>query len=294
MTGSLTDVPGILVGHAEVPGGGSGCTAILGPFRGRVCVPGLASGTRELEVLRAEHVTRRIDALLLSGGSAFGLAAAQGIVEWLEERGQGHWTPNGIVPIVPGAILYDLAVGKPRPGPEEGRAACDAASDGPVPEGQVGAGAGATVGKFAGFDHAVPGGIGSASCQVDGYTVGALAAVNALGSVVGRDGKVMAGPDPDRTPLAIPSREGQNTTLCVVGTDAPLSPVDLGRVLTMAQTALARRIVPVHTPFDGDVVFGVTTAEDIRPWESPEVMSLGLGATRVLEDAILAAVGGAS
>ncbi len=298
----LTAVEGIRVGHAEVPGGGSGCTVILGPFRARAELPGMASGTREIPVLDEGHVTPTADALLFTGGSAFGLAAADGVMRWLEARGEGFPTGVAPVPIVPTAVLFDLSPGRGRPGPDEGERACEAAGVGPVARGRVGAGVGARVGKLLGPDHSVPGGVGSSSGTFGGWNVAALAVVNALGEVVDREGRVVAGPQGTRALLEEgrtgtgPSgefpdfREGENTTLCVVATDAPLSFRDLGRVLRVAATALPRRISPVFTPFDGDVVFGLVPEGDPQPMSSSEVLALGVGLREELEEAILDAV----
>jgi len=299
----LTAVEGIRVGHAEVPGGGSGCTVILGPFRARAELLGMASGTRELPVLDERHVTSRADALLLTGGSAFGLAAADGVMRWLEARGEGF--PTGVVPvpIVPTAVLFDLAPGRARPGPDEGERACEAAEMGPVLRGRVGAGIGARVGKLLGPAHSAPGGVGSSSRRFGERTVAALAVVNALGEVVDREGRVVAGPQGTRAILEEGRtgkgrrgefedfREGENTTLCVVATDAPLSFRDLGRVLQVAATALPRRISPVFTPFDGDVIFGLAPEGDPRPMSSREVLALGVALREELEEAVLDAVG---
>ena len=301
MTGSITDVPGIRVGHAEVPGGGSGCTVILGPFRARMDVPGMATGSRELDVLRGEHVVDQADALLLTGGSAFGLAAADGVMAWLEERGIGHVTRLGPVPIVPAAVLFDLAPGRARPGPEDGRRACDAASDGPVREGRVGAGAGATVDKLRGIDRASPGGVGSASRPRGRWTVGAFVVVNAVGRVTSREEAPGAFPpsgppatsDPSESPERRPEdplHPGEHTTLAVVATDAPLGGADLTRVARLAATALARRITPVHTPFDGDLTFALSTAGDAEAFSLEEVTGIGLAAREALEDAIVRGV----
>jgi L-aminopeptidase/D-esterase-like protein len=311
--GTLSEgfVPGLAVGHAEVPGGGSGCTVVLGPFRARVEKAGLATGSRELDVLSEDHVAPLADAVLLTGGSAFGLAAAQGVVAWLEERGRGHPTTVTPVPIVAAAVLYDLRPGGPRPGPDEGRRACENASFGPVTEGRVGAGAGATVGKLAGRERGSPGGLGAASVLLGKWTVGALAAVNAVGEVLDRSGKIVAGVrapegalgaagfvdgvrlalagEATRGPLA-PPPGGENTTLALIGTDAPLGSADLKRVARLASTALARRISPVHTPFDGDLVFAVSTAAEAEAVPPLEVMRIGLAAREMLETAILRAV----
>lgn len=303
--GRITDVAGIRVGHAEVEGAQSGCTVVLGPFRGAADVRGMATGTRELDALDPRHLVPRIDALLLTGGSAYGLGAADGVMEWLAERGRGFDTGVAPVPIVPAAVLFDLAPGRRRPGPAEGRAACEAAAHGPVAQGRVGAGAGATVGKIAGRENASPGGVGTASLSAGPWTVGALVAVNALGDVIDDAGRIIAGArGPDGAFLDTARylreegaggefgrpREGRNTTLAVVATDAPLSSVNLARMARMASTAMARRISPVNTPFDGDVTFAVSTAEELREVSSGEVMTLGTAARDALEAAVVAGV----
>ncbi len=306
---SLTAVPGIRVGHAQVAGGGSGCSVVLGPFRAVVEITGMATGTRELDTLSEEHLVPRADAVMLSGGSAYGLAAAHGAMAWLAERGQGFPTGADVVPIVPAAILYDLAENRARPDASTGYEACRAASELPVAEGRVGAGTGATVGKIAG--SSMPGGIGSASVQVAGVTVGAIAAVNAVGDVLDADGSIVAGgrgPDGLFVDGSLSLREtppsgefadwrdgsgpqpGQNTTLCLVATDAPLSKRELRRLVRMAATALPRRIRPVNTPFDGDVVFAVSTADEAREVTSGALMALGDAARAALEEAITRAV----
>lgn len=299
---TLTSVPGLLAGHAQVPGGGSGCTVLLGPFRGAVEVRGMATGTRELDVLSPRHLVEEIHAILLTGGSAFGLAAADGVMAWLEGRGEGFDTGVARVPLVPAAVLFDLRPGVPRPGPEEGRRAAEDASAAPVEEGRVGAGAGATVGKLLGPAQASPGGIGSASRDWGGGTVGALAAVNALGDVVARDGTILAGVRGNAgelrssdtlllsggaTPDVMP---GQNTTLAAIATDLPLSRVELGRLGRMASGAFPRAISPVYTPFDGDLLFALSTGKGRRSWTSQELLGLGTVAREVTEEAIRRAV----
>lgn len=317
---TLTAVPGLRVGHATSSDGGTGCTVVLGPFRAAVEVRGLATGTRELGTLDPEHLVPRVDALLLTGGSAFGLDAAAGVMAWHRERGLGYRTPAGPVPIVPAAVLYDLAEGRPKPGPEMGRRACDAAHQGPVETGRVGAGAGATVGKLAGPDRGAPGGVGGGSTTIElsgsgpprRWTVGALAVVNAVGNVLDGEGRIVAGARGEdgtfldaRSALLLAGRAtdgfgregadtpaaGTNTTLAVVATDAPLSRLELVRVARMASTALARRIDPVHTPFDGDVVFAASTATEVgatRP--SSQLLEIGVAARAVLENAITESV----
>ena len=314
---TLTAVPGFRVGHAEVPGGGSGCTVILGPFRGAVEVRGMATGSRELGVLSPEHLVEGVDAVLLSGGSAFGLAAADGVMTWMEERGSGFDTGVGVVPLVPAAVIFDLAPGRERPGPAQGRAACEAASSDGVEEGSVGAGAGATVGKVRGPEGASPGGLGSASMPWREFQVGALAVVNALGDVVGPDGGILAGarsPSGEllgtdahllagrgpggfadaggRADLAGGEKPvpGSNTTLVVLGTDAPLARVELNRWARMATGAFPRAISPVNTPFDGDVLFALSSGSEAGFLDPGDLLTLGVVGRTVVEEAIRRAV----
>lgn len=303
------------MGHAEVPGGGSGCTVVLGPFRGAVEVLGLGTGTRELDVLSPRHLVGGVDAVLLAGGSAFGLAAAEGVMEWLAERGEGFDTGVAPVPLVPSAVIFDLARGTRRPGPREGRLACDAASTSPVAEGRVGAGAGATVGKILGPKGAVFGGVGSAAEPWGEYRVGALAVVNALGDVITADGEILAGARaPEGGFLGTDSfllkrsgpggfpgaawgeggvegpTSGANTTLLVVGTDFPLSRVDLGRLARLGSGAFSRAISPVNTPFDGDVLFALSSGNSWEDLPPGQLMGLGVMARKVAETAIRRAV----
>ena len=275
---------------------------MLGPFRGAVEVTGMATGTRELGVLDPRSLAGRADAVLLTGGSAFGLAAADGVVGWLAERGLGFETPVTPVPQVPAAVIFDLAEGVARPDAALGRLACTVASGAPVAEGAVGAGAGATVGKFAGRERASPGGLGSAGGRSGPYAVGALAVVNALGNVLDREGRVVAGARADdgawidpsaflREPRPAPGgKPGANTTLAVVATDAPLSRGELARVVRVAATALARRVDPVHTPFDGDVVFALSTAPDVAELGPADSLALSVAMRDLLEEAIVRAV----
>jgi L-aminopeptidase/D-esterase-like protein len=262
----------------------------------------MATGTRELGVLSPHHLVSRINAVLLTGGSAFGLAAADGVVAWLAERGEGFHTGVAPVPLVPAAVIFDLDPGVARPGPDEGRRGSETASTAPVPEGRVGAGAGATVGKLLGSATASPGGIGSTSRVFGGGTIGALAVVNALGDVVSEDGEVLAGVrGPSGTfqrsdsiilegrplPSGMP---GTNTTLAVVATDLPLSRVDLGKLAKMASTAFPRAISPVNTPFDGDLVFSLSTADSEQPLATEDLLALGIVARELTEEAIRRAV----
>ncbi len=306
---TITAVPGLRVGHATAPGRATGCTVVIGPFRAAVEVTGMATGTRELGVLDPRHVAPRVNALVLSGGSAFGLAAADGVAEWLAEHRLGYDTGIALVPLVPAAVIFDLADGVPRPDAALGRAACEKASDAPVAEGRVGAGAGATVGKFAGRARSSPGGIGSAGGRHGPYAVGALVVVNALGNVLDASGNVVAGARADRRADA-GGAEGApefldastvlraatvvpplgNTTLGVVATDAPLSRGELARVVRVAATVFLRRIDPVNTPFDGDRVFALSTEPTVSEMDSVAILALGVALRDLLEQAITRAV----
>lgn len=294
-------VPGVRVGSWTDPTARTGCTVVLLPDDGAVAavdVRGAAPGTRETDLLRPENQVQVAHALLLTGGSAFGLAAADGVMRRLEERGVGVATPAGRVPIVPAAVLFDLGVGDPgrRPGPDEGYLATVAAeADAPVQEGPVGAGAGATVGKLFGPADIEAGGLGTAGRRLaDGSTVWALAAVNAVGDVVDEQGRVLAGADTVRRVLEgeqpAPPPVGTNTTLVVVGTDLTLTKSQAHRLATVAHDGLAHAIRPVHTSFDGDTVFafatgGSTTAPG--PWS---ILELEVAAVDVVARAVRRAV----
>lgn len=328
LKGSITDVPGIRVGHAAEEGGRSGCTVLLGPFRAAVEVTGLATGSRELGVLRPHHVAPKVQALLLTGGSAFGLAAADGVMKWLVDHRMGFEVGSHLVPLVPAAVIFDLQDGVPTPTAEMGFAACEAATDAMIHQGRVGAGSGATVGKVGGPERAVPGGLGSYSIEIGPWKVGALAVVNAFGDVLDEWGSILAGargddgvflntsrvfretmnrlaPSDADDPAAAPGQSapppapevtaagavaGGNTTLTVVATDAPLSRVDLERVARVAANGVARRIAPVNTPFDGDITFVLSTAPEPAPLPDFVVTGLGTTAADALEVAIERAV----
>ncbi len=301
---SLTAIPGVQVGHAQDADARTGCTVVLGPFRAGVFVGGFATSTREFDPLTPTHLVPVVDAILLTGGSAFGLSAADGVMQWLEQQGRGFDTTVARIPIVPAAVLFDLAVGsaKRRPDAAMGHAACVAATAAPVLEGAVGAGSGATVGKLMGASGAMSGGIGSWCESVPGYRVGALVAVNALGDVLSERGEILAGARlPDgrfANSMTLLQHAGSvaevgpmtNTTLAVVGTDAPLTRVELGALARQAANALARRIAPVFTPFDGDVVFAFSTAAATAEIDAQERLMLGAAAQFVLERAIERAV----
>jgi L-aminopeptidase/D-esterase-like protein len=281
MNGTLTDVAGLHVGHWTDLEAATGCTVILCPPQGAVAgvdVRGFAPGTRETVLLDPIYTVDRVHAILLSGGSAFGLAAADGVMRWLEERGRGFETGVARVPIVPAAILFDLGVGRAdvRPDAAAGYAACQAAEDGPVAQGNVGAGTGATVGKLSGLKLAMKGGLGSASREIgEGLVVAALAAVNPVGDVVQPEtGQILAGARRAEGGFAdsmalVERRLGQsfpeitrsNTTIAVIATNVALSKVGANRVASMAHDGLARSIRPIHTSFDGDAIFALSVGE---------------------------------
>jgi L-aminopeptidase/D-esterase-like protein len=260
----ITEVRGIRVGHWTDAAARTGCTVILCPpgAVGSGEVRGGAPGTRETDLLRPGMLVDEVHALLLTGGSAFGLAAADGVVRWLEERGVGFDAGVARVPIVPAAVLFDLAVGdgSVRPGPREGYAACESAAD-RFEQGAVGAGTGATVAKLHGPDRAVPGGLGTASATGEGVTVAALAAVNAVGEIVEEDGTVVAGALPGEAPdeEAQPPLPLSSTTLAVVATDASLTKERAHLLAIAGHDGIARAVKPAHTMWDGDTIFTLAT-----------------------------------
>lgn len=258
----ITAVPGVRVGHWT--GVATGCTVVELPpgTVGAAEVRGGAPATRELALLDPTRTVATVDAVVLTGGSAFGLAAADGVLSTLAGRGRGVATSGGPVPIVPTAALFDLDGGDHRrPGPGEGAAALAAATDGPFPTGLVGVGRGTRVGRWKGADHTVPGGLGSAHAGVDGIVVGALAAVNAVGDVVGVDGAVLAGSTapPGTEPFAEPLVDRAQTTLVVVATDARLTKAECFLLAQSAHHGLVVSIRPSHTRFDGDLAVAVAT-----------------------------------
>ena len=275
--GSITRVAGIEVGHFTDTRRPTGCTVVMareGAVAG-VDVRGAAPGTRETDLLHPSNLVDKVHAIMLAGGSAWGLEAATGAVRWLEERGVGLDVAVGRLPIVPAAVLFDLLVGdmRIRPDAAAGYAACAAASSADPAEGNVGAGAGAVVGKVFGIQHAMKGGVGTASVTVDGITVGALIACNALGDVIDPEtAQVMAGARTDdgralrdtRRALLCgqppqPLLAGTNTTIGVVATDAILTKAQAHRLAIAAHDGLARSINPVHTMSDGDTLFSLGT-----------------------------------
>lgn len=307
--GSLTDVAGLAVGHWTSDQRPTGCTVVLCP-EGAIAgvdVRGGAPGTRETDLLRPENSVEHVHAVLLTGGSAFGLAAADGVVRWLEAHGHGlavgpqdgPWPVR--VPIVPAAVLFDLWVGDPRirPGADAGFAACQAASTDAPAEGSVGAGTGATVGKLFGIGRAMRGGIGTASLRVGDVTVGALVAVNALGDVLGADGSVLAGARaaeghgrPGSTAAlvrgdrALRPMRGEATTIGVVATDAVLSKAQATQLASLAHHGLSRCVSPL-TPHDGDTLFALATG---RSAAAVDLTLLGTLAAEAMSTAIRRAV----
>ncbi|MBK1612797.1 peptidase S58 [Rubrivivax gelatinosus] len=304
---ALTDVAGLAVGHHTLADARSGCSVVLCPegVVAGVDVRGAAPGTRETDLLRPENSVGQVHALLLSGGSAFGLDAAGGVMRWLDERGHGLAVGPARVPIVPAAVLFDLWLApRERPGANAGYAACEAASSGAFARGSVGAGAGASVGKLFGAGQAMKGGIGTASRRAAGFTVSALVAVNAVGDVVEPDsGRILAGArsaDGSRLRDSIASFLagetgtpvlGGATTIGVVATDARLDKAGCQRLATAGHDGLARCIRPVHTASDGDTLFALATG---RAGPAPATLLHVLAAEAVAAavlDAVLSATG---
>lgn len=302
-TDSMTDVAGILVGHAHDLFALTGVTAVLSPAGAvvGVAVEGSAPGTRETDLCRPGNLVEQAHAVLLCGGSAFGLAAADGAMRWLEEHGFGFPTGAGLVPIVPAAVLYDLALGdgRVRPTAAMGYAACEAAAAGPVERGCVGAGAGCSAGKILGMGQATKTGIGTASVVAGGVTVGAIVALNPFGDIR-ENGTIIAGARladgagfADTTALMLGGQTrhapGENTTIGVVAVGGRLDKAGANKVARMAHDGLARTISPIHTMYDGDTLFCLATGE------APiDVNIAGVAAALAVELAVLDAVKSAS
>ncbi|MEZ5155097.1 MAG: P1 family peptidase [Solirubrobacterales bacterium] len=295
---------GFAIGHWTAPDAPTGCTVILPPAGSRAGadVRGGGPGTRETDVIDPLANPQEATAVLFTGGSAHGLAAADGVVRWCEEHGRGYATPAGLVPLVPAAVIYDLNAdpdGPPvRPGPDAGYGACEAAREGVPERGRVGAGRGAAVAKALGRDAATPGGVGYAAASTGaGELVSVLAVVNATGDVLGAGGELIAGPRGEdgvmlrsvemfaaglEPPVQLPER--QSTTLACVMTDAGLDKLACAKVARMASAGVARAVDPVFTPFDGDVVFCLS---DGVPREDPwQLIRLGSLAAALVAAAI--------
>ena len=298
MNQTLTAIDGIKVGHATDATARTGCTVVLCPAGATagVDVRGAAPGTRETEALRPGRLVQKAHAVLLTGGSAFGLDAAGGVVQYLEEQNVGFPAGTIRVPIVPAAVIFDLGVGdaKVRPDRAMGYQACLNATDEPVGMGTIGAGTGATVGKAPGVTSS-PGGVGSACKYLDsGLIVAAIAVVNALGNVVNPDtGEIVAGGKEDGGFVDITERfldanlvHGTNTTIGVVATNATLSVTEVNRVSEMAHDGMARAIRPSHTMFDGDTLFALATGAHT----GGNVNTIGILAAEVVAAAIVNAV----
>jgi L-aminopeptidase/D-esterase-like protein len=303
---------GFAIGHWTDLQGATGCTVVLTPdgTRGAGEVLGGGPGTREMTLLEPLGAAQRVDAVLLTGGSAYGLAAADGVMRWLEERGIGHPTPAGPVPLVPAAVVYDLATGDAaaRPDPASGYTACEAAAPGVPERGTVGAGTGAAVGKLYGRERAVKGGLGYAAARIgSGDTVAAVVVANSVGDVLDEKGGILAGPrDPGggfastaaalrelSEPPDIWETRGRNTTLACIMTSASLDKTSCAVVARMGSAGISRAVEPAFTPVDGDCVICLASGSSQTPPFAP--MLLGTAAAGVvaaaLRDAIRAASG---
>jgi L-aminopeptidase/D-esterase-like protein len=304
MENAITDVDGILVGHYTDEQNATGCTVVICPPEGAVGgvdVRGPAPATRETDLLRTGHLVERVNAVLLTGGSAFGLDAASGVMAYLEEKGIGYDTGAARVPIVPAAAIYDLGIGNAqvRPNADAGYRACKAARGGAVAQGRVGAGTGATVGHVLGPGLSSPGGLGTASQQIGkGIVVGAIVVVNSLGDVVDpQTGKIVAGArrpvvggwadsaSAIKVGLVQSALARAHTTIGVIATDAALTKEQANVVAMMAHDGLARAIRPAHTLFDGDALFVLSAGK-----KQGDVSAIGHAASEVVADAILRAV----
>ncbi|MDO5689242.1 MAG: P1 family peptidase [Tissierellia bacterium] len=301
--GYITDVPGIQVGHHTDPLGRTGLTVVFSE-RGMACgvdVRGAAPGTRETDLLRPGNLVEKINAVVLSGGSAYGLNSVGGVMQYLEERGIGFPTASGVVPIVPAAVLYDLSVGDPkiRPTAQDGYLACKNARADEDRQGAVGAGTGATVGKLLGQNSAMPGGLGSASLQIGDLIVSAIVAVNALGDIFDHEtGQQLAGPlsqgsgemlSTERLLLGGIRKSGamENTTIGVIATNGKLHSAQINRMAIVAHDGYAHSIRPVHTMADGDAIFTLATGEVEADLNQVLVMAVEV-ISRAISNAVLA------
>ncbi len=297
MNQTLTAVEGIKVGHWTNPEAKTGCTVILCPEDGCIASAvalGGAPGSRELALLEPEKTVQKIHALLLTGGSAFGLAAATGVVDWLEQKNIGLLTPAGPVPIVPAAVIFDLLNGnsKIRPDAKAGFLAAETASTEAHATGLVGAGTGALVGKYLGFEHASAGGLGAAVIKVGQATVAALAVSNAVGDIVDKSGNLVAGSRSPNREKALENlaslyvSPGTNTTLIAVATDAVLSKAEAKALAQAAHIGIASVTRPSHTIHDGDTAFVLSTCAK----EAVPMMALSIAVQQVVASAIIQGV----
>jgi L-aminopeptidase/D-esterase-like protein len=285
---TLTAISGITVGHWTNREAKTGCTVIICPPEGCVAsgmVMGSSPGSRETALLEPEKTIERVHAVLLTGGSSFGLDAASGVMKWLEQQGRGYETPFGQVPIVPAAVIYDFVVGRAdiRPDANAGYEAAASANSNPIPQGNIGVGTGAMIGKYAGYEHASPGGLGSAAIKVGGATVAALAVSNAVGDII-QDGQFIAGSKkPVKENLSQLLGLGMNTTLVAVATNAKITKTQAYLLSQHAHIGIAKVTEPSHTLFDGDTTFVLSTNQ------GPEVslMALTIAVQEVVAKAIV-------
>jgi L-aminopeptidase/D-esterase-like protein len=303
MLNAITDVPGIKAGHYTDKEAATGCTVVIceeGAVAG-VDVRGSAPGTRETDLLRPSNLVERVHAILLGGGSAFGLDAAGGVMRYLGEKGIGFKTTTACIPIVPAAVLYDLDTGNSqvRPGINEGYTACQVASNKEISEGSVGAGTGATVCKLMGLNHAIKGGIGTASKELpDGIIVATIFAVNALGDIMDHaTGETLASPrfpdDKNRTgTIELLQRNYSNddfvptnTTIGIVATNASLTKEQVNKIASMAHDGMARAINPSHTMYDGDTIFALSLGD-----KTGDITTIGAVAAELTAEAIKRAI----
>jgi L-aminopeptidase/D-esterase-like protein len=291
---SIASVPGIRVGHWTDLQAGTGCTVILCEQAASVGVDvrGAAPGTRETDVLRPGSLVGRAHAILLTGGSAFGLDAATGVMRFLEERGVGVAMRSGVVPIVSAAVLFDLGLGRAdvRPDADAGYSACLAATSSEIVEGTVGAGTGATVAKSRGAEGALKGGIGGAARRLPGgVMVGALVAVNSVGGIYNpASGQAIAVPRTE-TRSEMP-KPGENTTIGVIGTNARLDSAGVNRLAMLGHDGLALAIRPAHTQYDGDTLFAVSLPPHDGEALTVDAVELGQAAAEVVAEAIVRGV----
>ena len=301
MHDDITDIPGIRVGHDTNLEAATGCTVILcdTPAIGGVDVRGGAPATRETELLHPLNLVEQVDAVVLTGGSAYGLDAASGVMRYLEEQGLGYDTGVARVPIVPAAAIFDLGFGsaKVRPDAEAGYQACKNATAEPVVQGNVGAGTGATVGKMAGPSFMMKGGLGSASTLLsDGTLVGAIVVVNALGDIIDQQTqKVVAGARATAEHGFLADNPFGNTTIAVVATNASLTKEQTNKIAQMAHDGIAQTIRPAHTMFDGDTIFGLAMGSKSHIMTNStiaasQVSTIGAIAVTTLARAIIKAV----
>jgi L-aminopeptidase/D-esterase-like protein len=300
MYNSICDVEGIKVGHAQNKKSLTGCTVVLcgdGAIAG-VDIRGSAPGTRETELLRPTFHIQKVHGILLTGGSAFGLDSAGGVQQYLEERNVGYDTPAGKVPIVPSAVIYDLMEGdsKVRPDKKMGYNSCLNAKSGKVEEGRIGVGTGATVGKFLGKDYCMKGGVGTCSEKIKGgVIIGALVVVNSVGNII-ENGKIIAGAKNPAGRGFVDALEffkigkvsvgfGTNTTLGIVATNAKFNKEEINKVAQMSQNGLVKAISPVHTMYDGDLIFALSSGD-----KKSDVNVVGTIAGELIYKAIIRAV----